>query len=204
MPAPYHSSTLPLPQQSVGYNQALHSFLLRDKTRLPAINQLASRLQALGGELNYSFSENDEEVDTRTQSLIAFIRNQKIAETEPLPQDWRNVITFSFKELQDFYIVELQNLKDKELYIAAKANEAQSVRLKQCLDELQVIQRETKAAQIAKGKVTNLKATLEKTERRYSEQTIAEIELIFHIYSGRLIQNYQRGLGLFIESKDGK
>ncbi|WP_260467727.1 AAA family ATPase [Pantoea dispersa] len=184
--------------------QALHSFLLRDKTRLPAINQLASRLQALGGELNYSFSENDEEVDTRTQSLIAFIRNQKIAETEPLPQDWRNVITFAFKELQDFYIVELQNLKDKELYIAAKANEAQSVRLKQCLDELQVIQRETKAAQIAKGKVTNLKATLEKTERRYSEQTIAEIELIFHIYSGRLIQNYQRGLGLFIESKDGK
>lgn len=191
-------------QLSVGYNQALHSFLLRDKTRLPAINQLASRLQALGGELNYSFSENDEEVDTRTQSLIAFIRNQKIAETEPLPQDWRNVITFAFKELQDFYIVELQNLKDKELYIAAKANEAQSVRLKQCLDELQVIQRETKAAQIAKGKVTNLKATLEKTERRYSEQTIAEIELIFHIYSGRLIQNYQRGLGLFIESKDGK
>ena len=91
-----------------------------------------------------------------------------------------------------------------KLYIAAKANEAQSVRLKQCLDELQVIQRETKAAQIAKGKVTNLKATLEKTERRYSEQTIAEIELIFHIYSGRLIQNYQRGLGLFIESKDGK
>lgn len=26
---------------------------------------------------------------------------------------------------------------------------------------------------------------------------------LFHLYSGRLIQNYQRGLGLFIESKDG-
>lgn len=25
---------------------------------------------------------------------------------------------------------------------------------------------------------------------------------LFHVYSGRLIQNYQRGLGLFIESKD--
>lgn len=191
-------------QLSVGYNSALHSSLLRDKARLPAINQLASRLQDLGVQLNHSFSENDEEVDTRTQTLIAFIRSQKAAETEPLPQDWRNVTTFAFKELQDFYIVELQKLKDKELYISAKANEAQSGRLKQCLDELQVIQRETKAAQIAKGKVTRLKATLEKTERRYSEQTISEIELIFHIYSGRLIQNYQRGLGLFIESKDGK
>lgn len=62
----------------------------------------------------------------------------------------------------------------------------------------------SKAAKIAKDKVNKLKATLERTERTYSEQTIAEIELIFHIYSGRLIQNYQRGLGLFIESKDGK
>lgn len=191
-------------QLSVGYNSALHSSLLRDKARLPAINQLASQLQALGVQLNHSFSENDEEVDTRIQALTAFIRSQKAAETEPLPQDWRNIITFAFKELQDFYIVDLQKLKDKELYISAKANEAQSVRLQQCLYELQVIQRETEAAQIAKGKVTKLKATLEKTERRYSEQTIAEVELIFHIYSGRLIQNYQRGLGLFIESKDGK
>ncbi|WP_256932463.1 AAA family ATPase [Enterobacter chengduensis] len=143
-------------------------------------------------------------MDTRIQSLTAFIRSQKTAETEPLPQDWRKVIMAVFKELQDFYIVEPQLLKDKELYISAKANEAQSKRLKQCLNELEIIQHETKAAQIAKEKVNNLKATLEKTERSYSEQTIAEIELIFHIYSGRLIQNYQRGLGLFIESKDGK
>ena len=191
-------------QLSVGYNNALHNALLRDKARLPAITQLAARLQALGIQLNYSFSENEEVVDTRTQELTASIRNQKTAETDPLPPDWRKVITATFKELQDFYIVEPQALKDKELYIAAKANEAQSSRLKQCLDEQQVIQNEIKAAKIAKDKVNKLKATLERTERSYSEQTIAEIELIFHIYSGRLIQNYQRGLGLFIESKDGK
>lgn len=189
---------------SVGYNSALHNALLCDKALLPAINHLATRLQALGVQLNPSFSENEGEIDTRTQALTAFIRSQKAAETEPLPQDWRSIITSAFKELQDFYIVESQTLKDKELYIVAKANEAQSSRLKQCLDELQIIQRETKAAQIAKAKVNNLKSTLEKTERSYSEHTIAEIELIFHIYSGRLIQNYQRGLGLFIESKDGK
>lgn len=191
-------------QLSVDYNSALHNALLRDKARLPTIYQLVSRFQALGVQLNHSFSENEEEVDTRIQSLTAFIRSQKTAETEPLPQDWRKVIMAVFKELQDFYIVEPQLLKDKELYISAKANEAQSKRLKQCLNELEIIQHETKAAQIAKEKVNNLKATLEKTERSYSEQTIAEIELIFHIYSGRLIQNYQRGLGLFIESKDGK
>lgn len=191
-------------QLSVNYNSVLHNALLRDKARLPTISQLVSHFQTLGVELNHSFSENEEEVDTRIESLTALIRSQKTAETEPLPQDWRKVIMAAFKELQDFYIVEPQVLKDKELYISAKANEAQSKRLRQCLNELKIIQHETKAAQIAKEKVNNLKATLEKTERSYSEQTIAEIELIFHIYSGRLIQNYQRGLGLFIESKDGK
>ncbi|ELY21981.1 AAA family ATPase [Halomonas profundus] len=191
-------------QLSVGYNNALHNALLRDKSRLPAITKLAARLQALGVQLDYSFSENEEEVAPRTQELTASIRSQKAAETEPLPEDWRKVITAAFNELQDFYIVEPQALKDKELYIEAKANEAQSSRLKQCFDEIQDIKREKEAARIAKDKVNKLKTTLEKTERNYSEQTIAEIELIFHIYSGRLIQNYQRGLGLFIESKDGK
>lgn len=63
---------------------------------------------------------------------------------------------------------------------------------------------ENEAAKLAKDEINKLKATLEKTERSYSEQAIAEIELILHIYSGRLIQNYQRGLGLFIERNDGK
>jgi len=189
---------------SIDYNCTLHDALLRDKAQLPAINQLASHLQASGVQLTHSFSENEEVVETRIQAITAFIRSQKTTETEPLPQDWRKIIAASFKDLQHFYIVDPQALKDKERYISAKANEAQSRRLKRCLDELEVLQRETKAAQIAKEKVNNLKATLEKTERRYSEHTIAEIELIFHIYSGRLIQNYQRGLGLFIESKDGK
>lgn len=191
-------------QLSTVYNRALHQALLRDKARLPAITQLAARLHDLGVQLNYSFSENKEVVDARTQELIASIRSQKTEEKEPLPQDWREAISAAFKELQDFYIVEPQALKDKELYIAAKANEAQSKRLNQCLDKIQLIQRETEAAKSAKDKVNRLKATLERTERSYSEQTIAEIELVFHIYSGRLIQNYQRGLGLFIESKDGK
>lgn len=191
-------------QLSTVYNRALHKALLHDKVRLPSIIQLGARLRDLGVQLNYSFSENKEVVDARTRDLITSIRSQKKEETEPLPQDWRQPISAAFKELQDFYIVEPQALKDKELYIAAKANEAQSKRLIQCLDKIQVIQHETEAAKLAKDKVNRLKATLERTERSYSEQTIAEIELVFHIYSGRLIQNYQRGLGLFIESKDGK
>lgn len=191
-------------QSSAGHNSTLYRALVRERSRLPVVGQLAVRLRELGVRMEYSFSDNEDEVEARTDSLLHFIRSRKTAEPEALPSNWKSVISSAFKDLQDFYIMESQALVEKQLYISAKANEAQSIRLQQCLDELKVRQNEIRAANSAKTKINSLKELLEKAERRYSEQTIAEIELIFHIYSGRLIQNYQRGLGLFIESKDGK
>lgn len=60
-----------------------------------------------------------------------------------------------------------------------------------------------KALTNAKKKITTLKEQLTILNRDYSKKTIADIELTFHIYSGRLIQNYQRGLGLFIDEGNG-
>lgn len=37
----------------------------------------------------------------------------------------------------------------------------------------------------------------------YIAKTAKDIGILFHIYSGRLLQNFQNGLGVFIES-DGK
>ncbi|ELY4601546.1 hypothetical protein SM003_004236, partial [Cronobacter malonaticus] len=52
-------------------------------------------------------------------------------------------------------------------------------------------------------KIRNLKLALDNINKNYSQKTISDIELTFHIYSGRLIQNYQRGLGLFIDEGNG-
>lgn len=186
------------------YNSTLHQSLLHDKPRLSVITALANSLHDSGLNVSYMFTENQEEVDARFQVLKGSISNQKIDEKETLPQDWRQTISSVFKELEDFYIADLELLKNKELYIETKADEAKNKSLKQCLDKIELIQRKIKAASLARSKVLQLKQTIERVERSYSEQTIAEIELVFHIYSGRLIQNYQRGLGLFIESKDGK
>lgn len=110
----------------------------------------------------------------------------------------------SFGDVQDFYLVEQQALADKRRYVSIKANEARNARLQKSLESLKKIQSENSAAARASEKVRRLRNTLEEVERTYADHTISEIELIFHIYSGRLIQNYQRGLGLFIESRDGK
>jgi len=187
-----------------GYNDALHRALTGAKPRLPAIQQLAEQLKTESIQITFTFNDDEVVSATRLEELRNLMRAKKTDEAVELPEDWRPTIDAVFKDLQDFYIFDPQDLKNKELYITIKANEAKSSRLQKCIEELQKIQRDNDAANKAKEKVNKLRLTLEKAEQKYADQTISEIELIFHIYSGRLIQNYQRGLGLFIESRDGK
>lgn len=187
------------------FEQNLHAALTSIKLRLPAITQLLERLQSENIQFTDSFTELDYVVDERLEKLKEILRNKKQVETDALalPEDWRETTNSAFKDLQDFYIVTAEDLKDKEQYISIKANEAQNSRLQTCITERKIIEKETLAAQKAQDKIKKLRDTLKETEQSYTDQTISAIELIFHIYSGRLIQNYQRGLGLFIESREG-
>lgn len=183
----------------------LHAALSGIKLRLPAITQLLEKLQSEHIQFTYAFTEIDDVVDERFEKLKEILRNKKQVEADALalPEDWRETTNSAFKDLQDFYIVTAEDLKNKEKYISIKANEAQNSRLHTCITDLNIIEKETQAARKAQDKVEKLRSTLKKTEQSYTDQTISAIEFIFHIYSGRLIQNYQRGLGLFIESREG-
>lgn len=183
----------------------LHAELTKIKLRLPATTQLLDKLQSENIQFTDSFTEIDDVVNERLEKLKTILRNKKQIEADALalPEDWRETTNSAFKDLQDFYIITAEDLRDKEQYISIKANEAQNARLQTCISDLKLIEKETIAAQKAQDKIKKLRDTLKETEQRYTDQTISAIELIFHIYSGRLIQNYQRGLGLFIESREG-
>jgi len=187
------------------FNPKLHTALTKIKARLPAITQLLEKLKNDNILPTYPFTDSEEIVSERFERLKDALQSKKQIEADGLamPDDWRETIETAFKDLQDFYIVTAEDFKSKDQYISIKANEAQNSRLQACLVDLSIIEKDSEAAKKAKDKVDSLRATLKKTEQNYTDQTIAAIELIFHIYSGRLIQNYQRGLGLFIESREG-
>ncbi|WP_234778957.1 hypothetical protein, partial [Pseudomonas amygdali] len=187
------------------FNPKLHTALTQIKARLPAITQLLESLRNDNILPTYPFTDSEEIVSERFERLKSVLQSKKQIEADglALPDDWRETIDTAFKDLQDFYIITAEDFKSKDQYISIKANEAQNSRLQACLIELKTIEKDSEAAKKAKDKVDSLRTTLKKTEQNYTDQTIAAIELIFHIYSGRLIQNYQRGLGLFIESREG-
>ncbi|KPV97947.1 DNA replication and repair protein RecF [Pseudoalteromonas sp. P1-9] len=187
------------------FESSLYEALNKIRLRLPAITKLQEKLQTENIHFTDSFTEIDVVIDERHKKLKDLLSNKKQVESDALslPEDWRETVTGAFKDLEDFYIVTIEELRNKERYISLKANEAQNARLQTCIADLKLIEKETLAAQKAQHKIKKLRDTLKETEKNYTDQTISAIELIFHIYSGRLIQNYQRGLGLFIESREG-
>jgi exonuclease SbcC len=49
-----------------------------------------------------------------------------------------------------------------------------------------------------------IETQLQYAQSNYTNRTIGQMESLFHIYSGRLLQNYQSGLGVFIDTPNVK
>jgi exonuclease SbcC len=97
------------------YNDALHEALKEAKSRLPAIQQLAERLRAEGIQITFTFNDDELAVAARLEDLRNLMRAKKTDETLVPPEDWRQTINAVFKDVEDFYIFDPQDLKNKEL-----------------------------------------------------------------------------------------
>ncbi|WPQ66085.1 AAA family ATPase [Chitinophaga sancti] len=58
-----------------------------------------------------------------------------------------------------------------------------------------------KDAKIASDQLNTLKGIYQKSLKEFQKKIIKDIEIVFHIYSGRIMQSFQGGLGLFIFSE---
>lgn len=186
------------------YDSKLHNMLIQLKSRLLSIENLFDYVQKLDYTIDFEFTQDESLREERFESLVAFVRLKKTGEDITLPEGWRTLIDSVFVDVEDFFKLESQVFMDKMNFVRMKAQEVQNSRLQKYQNELEVFRNQNKAAQASKDKIVRLKKSLLEVERDYTSATISEIELIFHLYSGRLIQNYQRGLGLFIESESGK
>ena len=185
------------------FDRALFLELEKHQESFDNLDKLNERLTSQGISYDLVFTSDSVILDQRKTELIEKIRSLKKPEGEIPPEGWEIAISSGFQKIEDFYAIDIKLFDQKDRYIRYVYQNRQSAVLASARKELQDLKNRLRATQIAKEKVSNLKAILTRTEKAYSDRTIADIELIFHIYSGRLIQNYQRGLGLFIDRDDG-
>lgn len=189
---------------SNSFPSSLFENLKRSEEHFESLNAINDRLQELNIDYGGDYTEDSSEINRRVENLLDAIRQRKEVESEGLPQDWQSIIERSFKTPEDFYIIDSHQVYQKLLYVNFKYSEFRISTLKQLQNDFAKMQKERAAAIQLKEKIINLRTQLTKLERDYSSNVLSDIELTFHIYSGRLIQNYQRGLGLFIEHGEGK
>jgi exonuclease SbcC len=150
------------------------------------------------------FTADQEELAKRKQRVVEEIRKLKTEETGGVPDDWRILIEEAYRSIDDFRMRSATDFRDKSEYLKYMFAVGQRSTISDAKSELADLKTLIKAKTAARQRVRKLKEVLTRTQKDYASKTISEIELIFHIYSGRLIQNHQRGLGLFIDRDDGK
>lgn len=98
----------------------------------------------------------------------------------------------------------LDNIKQKEDFLKYKYSSLQNSILAEQRIELENKSIKFENAKLLDRKITALKSVYDNSLKDYQRRVIKDIEIIFHIYSGRIMQDFQGGLGLFIFSdKDG-
>lgn len=96
--------------------------------------------------------------------------------------------------------VSIPKIEQKKVYLIQQKSIASSKYILECEDAYKKAVLSFKKAEKLKGHLNKIKKIYEGEKRVYLESIVKEIEILFHIYSGRLMQSYQQGLGIFIEN----
>lgn len=190
-------------QTQLKFNKSLFECLQKTESTFEKIKKINERLAQIGISYSQIFTDIPEEIESRRQALISLIRQQKKNELITPPEGWESVMSESFATPEDIFNIDIEQINRKERYFLYKKIEANNIRLKSLREDLKNLLELNKSTTRAKEKISTLKEKLNTLNKDYSKKTISDIELTFHIYSGRLIQNYQRGLGLFIDEGNG-
>ncbi|MEL4390334.1 AAA family ATPase [Shewanella xiamenensis] len=182
--------------------------LLQDiETHEHQINRLlaiANRVRQLNISLPEEYAEttvqqNEQVEDIRQKILLTFE-----PESDSLPEQALAMFYSAFKNPEELKGITLESIEKKLSYIHSKYSSLVSKTHEQKLKAFNQSEARLTAISKVDEKLKNSEKQLNQARNTYINQTIGEIELLFHIYSGRLLQNMQTGLGIFLERADGE
>ncbi|MHA2858772.1 AAA family ATPase [Vibrio harveyi] len=104
------------------------------------------------------------------------------------------------KDLGAVDSISLDKLESKISYLRGQQAIFSSKLALECEKKYEQAKKKFYLASQQKAYIKKLKDIYESEKKRYLESIVKEIEILFHIYSGRLMQSYQQGLGIFIEN----
>lgn len=170
------------------------------------LNSIAQKIELVGADLNsFLNSEANMDIVPKTNELIDILKNLK----KNIPLE---IIKPHFNETftQYFFSNKLNLLDFEPDAIESKANyinwqyslyQNQSFALKSL--EFKALQLQVTNASAKEEILKKVIKVYKNSLKEYNQKLINDIEILFHIYSGRIVQDFQGGLGLFISNDKG-
>ncbi len=186
------------------HNSNLFQDLDKNTGKIDAIRKVVSRLQANGIQLEKVYSNDDVIQKDRLQKIKNKIIELKQKENDVLLDGAFNFYRNNFVKVEFILGLELQDAIDKKQYVECKYNTFVNVELVNKKEKVQKLIDDNETLTLLIEKLDKVEKVAVRVRNQYSSETIGQMESLFHLYSGRLIQNYQRGLGLFIDTDEGK
>jgi len=187
---------------SLNYNKEFASQLLDLEDN--HFNDLMKILSIL--EIDYSKYLSDEQIlDVADKlepfkneiSIIKDTSNAELIETYFL-EYFREYFN---NELNQVDSVTIEQIEAKKKYLSHKLSLSQNKILQTKSALLIKATKKRDAAKEVSQKLNRLKSTYNSSLKFYQKKIIKDIETVFHIYSGRIMQSFQGGIGLFIFSE---
>ncbi|WP_312365271.1 AAA family ATPase [Sphingobacterium sp.] len=187
---------------SINYNKEFASQLLDLEDNY--FNDLMKVLSIL--EIDYTKYLSDEQMLDVANKLelfkneISIIKDASNAEL---------IETYFFEYFREYFDNELnqvdsvtiEQIEAKKKYLAHKLSLSQNQILQNKSALLIEATKKRDSAKEVSQKLNKLKSIYNSSLKSYQKKIIKDIETVFHIYSGRIMQSFQGGIGLFIFSE---
>ena len=170
------------------------------------LNNIYTELKSEGINLEaYALAADDKNINEQLAALKKSIEQKKhdIDESKFKPY-FADIYLKYFGEKDELVKqIDLENINRKKEYLQWQYSLYQSTTLKMKKKEYEEAHSRYQNALKIKEGLNQLRKIYEKSLADHQRRIIGDIEILFHIYSGRIVQDCQEGMGLFISDKNG-
>ncbi len=165
--------------------------------------KIAERVRQLNILLPKEYAETIEKKNEQVESIRQQIQRSFEQENDTVSEQALALYYSAFKSPEDLKHITSKSIEDKLSYINNEYNNLISKAHQGKLKAFNKSKARLQAIGKIESKLRNTEQQLNLARNTYINQTLGEIELLFHIYTGRLLQNMQSGLGIFLVRADG-
>ncbi|CZF79654.1 AAA family ATPase [Grimontia marina] len=186
------------------FEAVLYNDLKFHEHQAARLKNIGDRLISLGVELPKDYAVED----VIQAEQIEQVRNHLLKSLEPEEDIITNQeVNFFLENFGD--IRKLENLTEdviesKKHYIQKRYNLAVNSSIAKKRKNLASSSERATHLKTMNDQLGRIETKLQHAQTNYIHRTIGQMESLFHIYSGRLLQNYQSGLGVFIDMPMGQ